>query len=196
MPAEPEDRDRRLLIQFQRYDRAAEREMAARVLAVTEVVLRVRRGVENPADREDVVQEVAERTLRALRKGRPRLGVALDGWIWGIARNKFLTVRERLWRHNNRERPTDLPPQPQLSADFEERTALRSALDDAVQRLPPPKRLALVYRYGAGLSDREIVAILGCRESTLSSHFSRALQRLSRDPALQDWADSPRKEDP
>lgn len=196
MPAEPEDRDSRLLTQFQRYDRAAEGEMAARVLSVANVVLRVRGGVENWADREDVVQEVAEKTLRALRKGRPRPGVALDGWIWGIARNKFLTVRQRLWRHNSRERPTDLPPQPQASGDFEERTALRSALEDAVRRLPPPKRLALIYRYGAGLSDHEIVAILGCRENTLSSHFSRALQRLARDPALQDWADSPRKEYP
>jgi RNA polymerase sigma factor (sigma-70 family) len=47
--------------------------------------------------------------------------------------------------------------------------------------LPRKQRAAVVLRYYAGLTDREIAAQLGCREPTVRSQIHRALTVLRID---------------
>jgi RNA polymerase sigma-70 factor (sigma-E family) len=54
----------------------------------------------------------------------------------------------------------------------------RSAMVDALTRLPRKQRAALVLRYYEGLSDAEIAAVLGCGPGTVRSNTSRALAAL------------------
>ncbi|MDE0654800.1 MAG: SigE family RNA polymerase sigma factor [bacterium] len=61
------------------------------------------------------------------------------------------------------------PPQP---------TAERDYLLDALDRLPVKRKTALVLRYYAGLSEREIAETMGVRPGTVKSMVSRGLAEL------------------
>jgi RNA polymerase sigma factor (sigma-70 family) len=50
-----------------------------------------------------------------------------------------------------------------------------------LDRLPRRQRAAVVLRYYLGLSDAEVAAELGCRQSTVRSQISRALATLRID---------------
>lgn len=54
-------------------------------------------------------------------------------------------------------------------------------LADAVAALPFRQRAAIVLRYHAGLSEREIANALGCRPGTVKSLASRALSTLHKE---------------
>ncbi len=73
--------------------------------------------------------------------------------------------RRRLqWRH-----PPTLPPAAELGADH---------LLEALDRLPPARRAAIVLRYYGDLSEAEIAATLGVRPGTVKSMVHRGLQQL------------------
>lgn len=60
-------------------------------------------------------------------------------------------------------------------------TDAHAARDEMLRRLdtlPRKQRAAVVLRYYAGLSDTEIAAELGCRESTVRSQIARAFAAL------------------
>ena len=57
-------------------------------------------------------------------------------------------------------------------------TAERDYLTDALGRLPPKRKTALVLRYYAGLSEREIAETMGVRPGTVKSLVSRGLAEL------------------
>lgn len=61
------------------------------------------------------------------------------------------------------------PPQP---------TAERDYLLDALNKLPAKRKTALVLRYYAGLSEREIAETMGVRPGTVKSMVSRGLAEL------------------
>jgi RNA polymerase sigma factor (sigma-70 family) len=75
-----------------------------------------------------------------------------------------------------RIRPSADPPQSAVSPSdqLDDRDVLRRELGALSRR----QRAVLVLRYYAGLSDAEIAAELGCRETTVRSHASRALAAL------------------
>ena len=54
----------------------------------------------------------------------------------------------------------------------------RDYLTDALDRLPPKRKTALVLRYYAGLSEREIAETMGVRPGTVKSLVSRGLAEL------------------
>ena len=61
------------------------------------------------------------------------------------------------------------PPQPTPERDY---------LVDALDRLPAKRKTALVLRYYAGLSEREIAETMGVRPGTVKSMVSRGLAEL------------------
>ena len=63
----------------------------------------------------------------------------------------------------------DRPPQPAAERDY---------LVDALDRLPAKRKTALVLRYYAGLSEREIAETMGVRPGTVKSMVSRGLAEL------------------
>jgi RNA polymerase sigma factor (sigma-70 family) len=54
----------------------------------------------------------------------------------------------------------------------------RDYLVDALNQLPPKRKTALVLRYYAGLSEREIAETMGVRPGTVKSMVSRGLAEL------------------
>jgi RNA polymerase sigma-70 factor (sigma-E family) len=79
----------------------------------------------------------------------------------------------RPWR---RERPSDVLPEGEGVAP--PATEERSALFDALQRLPEQQRKVVVLRHWLGLSVRETSTELGITEGTVKSHSSRGLAAL------------------
>jgi RNA polymerase sigma factor (sigma-70 family) len=75
------------------------------------------------------------------------------------------------------------PPSPETAAlAHEDREALVAALN----RLPPPDREVIGYRFLVGLSESETADVLGVRQGTAKSRLSRAMARLRatlEDPA-------------
>jgi RNA polymerase sigma factor (sigma-70 family) len=57
-------------------------------------------------------------------------------------------------------------------------TASHVALREAVAALPDPQRSALVLRYFADLSVREVASLMACPTNTVKTHTRRALMAL------------------
>jgi RNA polymerase sigma-70 factor (ECF subfamily) len=119
---------------------------------------------------------VFERALRAIPRYRPS-GGGFVAWLIRIARNAVTDTHRRA-----RALPlaSDLiddraqeGPETQILAD-EARTALLAA----VRALPPIQREAIVMRYAAGLTAREIGAVLGRTEGATQKLLTRALATI------------------
>ncbi|MGI8679035.1 MAG: SigE family RNA polymerase sigma factor [Jatrophihabitans sp.] len=94
-----------------------------------------------------------------------------------------MIVNEHLsWRRRLQRTTPAADPQPRdAAADSADEHAERDAMITLLATLPNKQRTAVVLRYYAGLSDAEIAQELGCRESTIRSQISRALQALRID---------------
>ena len=74
-----------------------------------------------------------------------------------------------------------------ISEDFASAHAERDLLLSEIRRLPARQRAVIGLRYFADLSDEQIADVLGCRQSTVRVHVSRALTALRvahTDPSL------------
>ena len=90
--------------------------------------------------------------------------------------NEYLSWRRRLTRASPRAEVG-----PVAVSDGADERAERDAMIRRLAALPRKQRAAVVLRYYAGLSDREIAAQLGCREPTVRSQVHRALKVLRVD---------------
>ncbi|QFZ18826.1 SigE family RNA polymerase sigma factor [Saccharothrix syringae] len=116
------------------------------------------------------------------------LGRAFEHWerISGMAEpnayvrrmvvNEYLSWRRRLTRTSPRAEVG-----PVVVSDGADERAERDAMIRRLAGLPRKQRAAVVLRYYAGLSDKEIAAQLGCREPTVRSQVHRALNALRID---------------
>ena len=137
-------------------------------------------------DAADVAQEVALEALRGLHKLRDP--ERFDAWVYRITARRAL----RLLQSQRRRRETTLdtvgePEQPVFSFDEDELAEQWSAVPqirEALAQLPPRQRLALALRYVAGLTDRQIADVLGCRRGTACSLLSRGRTALQSSPLL------------
>lgn len=93
-----------------------------------------------------------------------------------------MVVNEHLsWRRRLRPLALDRPPPEQSVPDSADAHAEREAMIALLARLPRRQRAAVVLRYYIGLSDADVAAELGCRESTVRSQIARALRSLRID---------------
>lgn len=94
-----------------------------------------------------------------------------------------MIVNEHLsWRRRTRRQPTPEADMPEGTvADGTTEHAERDAMIALLARLPRRQRAAVVLRYYLGLTDAEVAAELGCRESTVRSQIARALGTLRID---------------
>ncbi|HTJ82491.1 MAG TPA: sigma-70 family RNA polymerase sigma factor [Polyangiaceae bacterium] len=128
------------------------------------------------AEAEELVQE----TLIAAYDGFPtfRFEGSIRAWLFGIARR--ICGRHTEMR-NRRQARLRLVHDTGKGADaselaIERERAIRAR--DALAKLKPSEREAVVLRYDAGLSFREVAVACGVDEAAARKRVSRALMRL------------------
>jgi RNA polymerase sigma-70 factor (ECF subfamily) len=134
----------------------------------------------------DLAALTFERALREVHRFR-RTGSAV-GWLLRIARNAAIDAARRqrptvAWQDVEARRlaATDPP----LDEAVVRRERARD-LQEAVRSLPAPTRDAIALRYGAGLSAREIGAVIGKSEAATQKLITRGLAALKEAHRAQD----------
>jgi RNA polymerase sigma factor (sigma-70 family) len=134
------------------------------------VVRRVCRALLGPADADDAWAETFLAALRAYPDLRP--GSNIRGWLVTIAHNKAI---DQIRQAQRRPRPAEIPDQPVTDS-------LRDAPDDelraALDALPFKQRGAVIFRYLADLSYRDIGQLLECSEPAARRNASDGIAAL------------------
>lgn len=125
------------------------------------------------ADADEAAQETLLRAHRGMATYRAEGSV--KAWLCGIARHVCAHMLET--RRKQRELLEVVPNNEEGRDVFAQRRRSR-ALRDALAKLKPSEREALVLRYVADLSHREIAAACNLDEPTARKRISRALARL------------------
>jgi RNA polymerase sigma-70 factor, ECF subfamily len=135
------------------------------------------RMVGNPADAEDLLQEIflsAHRKLDGFR-GESALGT----WLYRLATNHCLDhLRSRAARMNQVTDALDDEPGQPAGRTLAEQTVTKMDLERALARLPEGCRAAFVLHDVQGLEHREVAEVLGVAEGTSKSQVHKARQRL------------------
>jgi RNA polymerase sigma-70 factor (ECF subfamily) len=133
----------------------------------------------NDDDALDLTAVTFERALVAIAKYRP-LGAGFPAWLLRIARNAAIDYgrRQRVrpaaaaLAEAERQPARDDPEAAAIAADENRR------LRELVRALPEPQRDALALRYSAGLTARQIGAVIGKSEEATQKLITRALSDL------------------
>lgn len=125
------------------------------------------------ADADEAVQETLLRAHRAMATYRAEGSV--KAWLCGIARHVCAHVLET--RRKGRELLEVVPEAGEARDAFTTRQRARQ-LRDGLAKLKPSEREALVLRYVADLSHREIANACGIDEPAARKRISRALARM------------------
>ncbi len=129
------------------------------------------------ADADEATQETLLRAHRAMATYRGE--GSIKAWLCGIARHVCAHMLES--RRRGRELlelvPTDDATDDDARALFATRRRSR-AIRDGLAKLKPSEREALVLRFVADLSHREIALACNLDEATARKRISRALARL------------------
>jgi RNA polymerase sigma-70 factor, ECF subfamily len=145
----------------------------------------------NPADAEEAVQEAY---LRAWRFRDAVRGDALGPWLYRVLVNTcYSKARDDARRPQVADSAdgtldalvSDITSPEQSAVRSDAATAVRRAL----QSLPDSLRVAVVLRYFAGLSEKEIATVIRRRPGTVKSRLHEARRRLAADPALAVFAE-------
>ena len=124
---------------------------------------------------EDVVQEVLVRAHG--RWGRISRVEHPEAYLKRMVVNEFMRARHRSRRTVPYSHDA-LDGAAQHLPDHAHGYGERDDLARRITALPPKQRAVVALRYYDGRSDEEIAEILGCRETTVRSHASRALATL------------------
>jgi len=125
------------------------------------------------ADADEATQETLLRAHRGMASYRAE--GSIKAWLCGIARHVCAHMLET--RRKQRELLEVVPATDEARDVFVQRRRSR-AVRDALSKLKPSEREALVLRYVADLSHREIAAACNLDEPTARKRISRALARL------------------
>lgn len=138
------------------------------------------------AEAEDVVQETLVAAYHAMPSYRGEASVR--AWLCGIARRlcakrlEKKSRRQRLWQAETQAGETVglAQPNPDRVCPEEalERQARLQALYAALAQLKPSEREAVLLRYSADMSYRDIAASCGIAEAAARKRTSRALVQL------------------
>lgn len=138
------------------------------------------RMVNNSEIAEDCFQETF---LRVHRKAHVyRTGARFKSWLYTIATRIAI---DNLRRAARQPQTDSLDPDDPIQMDHRDpsedaaRNELRQTVQAALETLPPKQRAALVLAYYQGHSYPEVAQIMGCSLSTVKTHMSRALKKLS-----------------
>jgi len=129
------------------------------------------------AEAEETVQETLLAAHDAMATWRG--DGSIRAWLFGIARHLCARRIETRVRQERRLRLVhDASAETGLPEDLVEARRRANRVRDALERLKPSERDAIVLRFEAGLSFREIGQACGLDEATARKRASRALARL------------------
>ena len=143
-----------------------------------EVVFRIACGiVRNHHLAEDVTEVVFIELFTAIKNYDDKR--TFPPWLHRIAVRRSL---DAVKPHKYRMVPTDeadaLPSQGPSPEDEAERSEQRAEIRNAIGKLSPKHRAAIVLRYYHGFNDTEMAEILGCRSGAVRSRLHYARRRL------------------
>ncbi|HLK04696.1 MAG TPA: sigma-70 family RNA polymerase sigma factor [Candidatus Acidoferrum sp.] len=162
----------------------------------------IRRRVPDPADAEDIVQEVFSELVEANRLLMPIEHIT--GWLFRVARNRitdlFRKKRAQPFSESAIEsddgellRIEDLLPSPDAGPEaLFARSVLLDELDHALDELPSEQREVFVAHELEGKSFKDLSAETGVNVNTLLARKRYAVLHLRE--SLQDFYDEFRKE--
>lgn len=125
----------------------------------------------------DALQETLTRAWRSM--GRYRGEARMATWLYRIAFNAAL---DEAGRRARRPVPVDGAPEhgSATRAGPEDAVVGRLTLDEALAKLPPPHRTAIVLRELCGCTYEEIAEVVGAPVNTVKTRILRARQALLR----------------
>lgn len=126
------------------------------------------------ADAEDVTQETFIRAHAQL--GTFRAEAKFSSWLYRIAVNHCLNWRQRAGRREQLHHSWQAQREEPAPADG----ALAQKVQDALLKLKPKQRAAIVLTIYDGLSHAEAARALGCSETTVSWRLFAARATLKR----------------
>lgn len=147
----------------------------------------IRRRVADPADVEDILQEVFFELLEATRLMQPIEQVT--AWLFSVARNRITDRFRKRQREalsesqieaaNEAKFALDLLPSPDAGPDeIFARNVLLDELEDALDELPEEQREVFIAHELMGQSFKEISAATGVSVNTLLSRKHYAVEYL------------------
>jgi RNA polymerase sigma-70 factor (ECF subfamily) len=125
------------------------------------------------ADADDLAQETFIRAYQSL--GTYRGGSRFSSWLYRIALNLCLTWRSR----EKRRGETDLE-WTESGVGTPAADGQGERVQQALNRLPPKQRAAVVLTVFDGMTHAEAASVLGCAEKTLSWRLFMARRRLGQ----------------
>ena len=141
----------------------------------------------DPEEARDVSQEAFLRVYQSA--GRFRGDARFSTWFYRILVNQCLDQRRRRrwWQQavaqDRDEEEALVERQPARDPDPGQRLSEEETMEqvwDAVQRLSPQQRAAVVLSVQEEMSTADIAAVLDCAEATVRVHLHRAVQALRR----------------
>jgi RNA polymerase sigma factor (sigma-70 family) len=158
----------------------------------------IRRRVPDPADAEDILQEVFYELIEAYRAMQP-IG-QVTAWLFRVARNRIIDLFRRKARDTQRGTPAELDdegesrwtpellPSPDAGPEAAyARSLLLEELDEALEELPAEQRDVFIAHELMGYSFKELAAQTGLSVNTLLSRKHYAVLHLRE--RLQDIYD-------
>lgn len=129
----------------------------------------------NEAAARDIAQEVFLKLFARIREFRGE--ARFESWLFRLVVNACMDERRRTRRLVALEevemRAVESP------ARAAQQAALSAAVQEAVLRLKPHLRMAILLRHMQGLSYDEMATAMGCGKGTVASRLNRAHQELA-----------------
>jgi RNA polymerase sigma-70 factor (ECF subfamily) len=141
----------------------------------------------------EMVQDALQATLIKMWKYLPALRAnGLKAWLMKVMINEV----KHQYRHN-RTRKITIEQLPEIFKESVEAVDVHSdEYDDvrrAIESLKPEQREILILKYFSGFTVPEIAATMNCREGTVKSRLSRAINQLAA--ILRDGDEQPEKQE-
>jgi len=183
--ADGEESDESLIARAGRGDAKAAGALVAR--HADRVYATARRMLGDAASAEDAAQETFLRLWTSASRWRPQ-GAKFETWLFKVATNICLDRLRKRGREVPEESAPELADRAMRADDLLIAEERRSAIEEALTRLPERQRAAITLCHYQELSNIDAAAILGVSVEALESLLARG-RRTLRDALHADRAD-------